>query len=379
MQCIIQVSRTEHGLHTMASIVRLPSGSWRAQVMRNGVRKGETFKKHADAKRWAAEMESKLESINAIGTAKTPKGSTFADFIDKYVEETDPIKPHGKNKKATMKRLKSEFKGVLMSDFSILHLREFVDRRMKTKTQAGTTLSGVTVAVDLSYISTILHWARDVKHYDVNAGIANEIRGSLERRGIDTRSNRREREATESELEMIFKAYEAKGSRLKIPMPHLIAFALASAMRQEEVCSILIEDINYEDKTVVIRNRKHPKEKFGNDQTVPLLPAAWDIAMTHIGERKKGRVFPFNQRSVSSSFTRICRKCEIEDLHFHDFRHGAIGKLFSVGLRIEQVALISGHRDWTMLRRYTHIKAKDVQKAFSDLLGVQAANSQPAG
>ena len=67
----------------MASIVRLPSGSWRAQVMRNGVRKGETFKKHADAKRWAAEMESKLESINAIGTAKTPKGSTFADFIDK--------------------------------------------------------------------------------------------------------------------------------------------------------------------------------------------------------------------------------------------------------------------------------------------------------
>ena len=73
MQCIIQVSRTEHGLHTMASIVRLPSGSWRAQVMRNGVRKGETFKKHADAKRWAAEMESKLESINAIGTAKTPK------------------------------------------------------------------------------------------------------------------------------------------------------------------------------------------------------------------------------------------------------------------------------------------------------------------
>lgn len=379
MQCIIQVSRTEHGLHTMASIVRLPSGSWRAQVMRNGVRRGETFKKHADAKRWAAEMESKLESINAIGTAKTPKGSTFADFIDKYVEETDPVKPHGKNKRATLIRLKSEFKGVLMSDFSILHLREFVDRRVKTKTQAGTTVSGVTIAVDLSYISTILHWARDVKHYDVNASIANEIRGSLARRGISTRSNRREREATESELEMIFKAYEAKGSRLQIPMPHLIAFALASAMRQEEVCSILIEDINYEDKTVVIRNRKHPQEKLGNDQTVPLLPAAWDIAMTHVGERKKGRVFPFNQRSVSSSFTRICQKCEIEDLHFHDLRHGAIGKLFTVGLRIEQVALISGHRDWAMLRRYTHIKAKDVQKAFSDLLGAQAAKSLTAG
>lgn len=374
MQCIIQVSKTEHGLHTMASIVRLPSGSWRAQVMRGGVRKGETFKKHADAKRWAAEMESKLESIKAIGTAQTPKGSTFADFVDKYVEETDPVKPHGKNKKATLKRLKSEFKGVLMSDFSILHLREFVDRRVKTKTQAGTTVSGVTIAVDLSYISTILHWTRDVKHYDVNAGIANEIRGSLARRGINTRSNRREREATDVELEKIFAAYEAK-LRQKIPMPDLIAFALASAMRQEEVCSILIEDIDYNDKTVVIKNRKHPQEKIGNNQTVPLLPAAWDIAMKYVGERKSGRIFAYNPGSVSTSFTRVSKECGIEDLHFHDLRHGAIGKLFTVGLRIEQVALISGHRDWAMLRRYTHIKAKDVQKAFNDLLGAQSVKN----
>jgi integrase len=100
--------------------------------------------------------------------------------------------------------------------------------------------------------------------------------------------------------------------------------------------------------------------------------------MTHIGERKKGRLFPFNQKSVSSSFTKICQKCEIKDLRFHDLRHGAIGKLFTVGLRIEQVALISGHRDWAMLRRYTHIKARDVHKAFSDLLGAQAPKSLQA-
>ncbi len=360
----------------MASIVKLPSGSWRAQVMRGGVRKGMTFKKHADAKRWAAEIESKLESIRAVGTAPTPKGSTVADFIDKYIEETDPVKPHGKNKKATLLRLKAEFKGVLMSEFSVLHLRDFVDKRLKQKTQAGTIVSGVTIAVDLSYISTILHWAREVKHYDVDAGIANEVRSSLSRRGVSTRSNRREREATEDELEKIFAAYEKKGSRQKIPMQHLIAFALASAMRQEEICQILIEDIDHVDKTVVIRNRKHPHEKIGNNQTVPLLPAAWEIVMAHVGDRKTGRIFPYDQRSVSASFTRICKQCKIEDLHFHDLRHGAIGKLFTVGLRIEQVALISGHRDWAMLRRYTHIKARDVQKAFNDLLGVQASKAE---
>ena len=45
----------------------------------------------------------------------------------------------------------------------------------------------------------------------------------------------------------------------------------------------------------------------------------------------------------------------IEDLHFHDLRHRATAELFRQGLSIPQVALITGHKTWTMLRRYTDI------------------------
>ncbi|MDR7283712.1 integrase [Pseudomonas corrugata] len=376
---MIQVSKTEHGLHTtMATIVQLPSGSWRAQVRRGGVTKGETFKRHADAKRWASEMESKIESIKAIGSAKTPKGSTFADFVDKYVEETDSVKKHGKNKRATLKRLKVEFKGVLMSDFSLMHLRDFVDRRVKEKTQAGDTVSGVTIAIDLSYISTVLHWAKEVKNYDIDVSIVSSARASLKRRGLSTKSVERDREISDEELKKITAAYEVKDARQKIPMAVLIAFALASAMRQEEICTIRIEDINFDEneKTVIIRNRKDPEDKIGNDQIVPLLPAAWDIVAKAIKGRKTGAIFPYDPHSVSASFTRVCKQCEIEDLHFHDLRHTAIGNLFAIGLGIVQVALISGHKEWKMLKRYTHIKARDVQKAVKYLLGVQVLKAE---
>jgi integrase len=376
---MILVSKTEHGLHTtMATIVQLPSGSWRAQVRRGGVTKGETFKRHADAKRWASEMESKIESIKAIGSAKTPKGSTFADFVDKYVEETDSVKKHGKNKRATLKRLKVEFKGVLMSDFSLMHLRDFVDRRVKEKTQAGDTVSGVTIAIDLSYISTVLHWAKEVKNYDIDVSIVSSARASLKRRGLSTKSVERDREISDEELKKITAAYEAKDARQKIPMAVLIAFALASAMRQEEICTIRIEDINFDEneKTVIIRNRKDPEDKIGNDQIVPLLPAAWDIVAKAIKGRKTGAIFPYDPHSVSASFTRVCKQCEIEDLHFHDLRHTAIGNLFAIGLGIVQVALISGHKEWKMLKRYTHIKARDVQKAVKYLLGVQVLKAE---
>jgi site-specific recombinase XerD len=47
---------------------------------------------------------------------------------------------------------------------------------------------------------------------------------------------------------------------------------------------------------------------------------------------------------------------KIEDLHFHDLRHEGTSRLFEAGFSIEQVALVTGHKDWKMLRRYTHLR-----------------------
>ncbi len=49
----------------------------------------------------------------------------------------------------------------------------------------------------------------------------------------------------------------------------------------------------------------------------------------------------------------------ITDLHFHDLRHEAISRFFEMGLSVPEVALISGHRDYRMLFRYTHLRAED--------------------
>lgn len=353
--------------HGMASIVQLKSGNWRAQVMRGGVRKGKTFQSKADAKKWAASLEASADRAKGTGSAKAPSKATVADFIEKYIQETDPVKPHGKNKKATLLRLKKEFANVKMATFSRLHLSDFVNKRVLQKTQAGKTVSGVTIAIDLTYLTTVLKWAKVVKHYDVDVNMANEAREMLGPMGLSTRSNEREREATREELEKIFEAYSLQ-KRRQIPMPDIITFAIASAMRQDEICKLEIADVDLDARTVVVRDRKDPRKKTGNHMTVPLLGKAWEIAVKHIGDRKKGKIFPHRADSVSTSFTRICQECEIHDLHFHDLRHTAAGLLFEIGLSIEQVAVMTGHKDWKTLRRYTHIKAKDVHAAFEEKL-----------
>jgi integrase len=61
------------------------------------------------------------------------------------------------------------------------------------------------------------------------------------------------------------------------------------------------------------------------------------------------------RKSVDTAFRRQCRKLKIEDLHFHDLRYEGTSRLFEAAFSIEQLALVTGTKDWKMLRRYTHL------------------------
>lgn len=52
----------------------------------------------------------------------------------------------------------------------------------------------------------------------------------------------------------------------------------------------------------------------------------------------------------------------LEDLRWHDLRHEGIPRLFEGGYGVEQVAIVSGHNDWGMLRRYTHLKPESLHR-----------------
>jgi integrase len=180
------------------------------------------------------------------------------------------------------------------------------------------------------------------------------------------KSKRRDRRVTDAEVQRLLVHF--KTSDTDVAMVDVIQFCLASAMRISEVCRLQWHDVDEVNRTVVIRDRKHPSDKLGNDQVVPLLNAtgfdAFEIVQRQASVRE-GRVFPFNSRTVSAYFTRAVTTLGLRDLHLHDLRHEGISRLFEAGYRIEQVALVSGHRDWAMLKRYTHPRATDLHRDLS--------------
>jgi len=183
---------------------------------------------------------------------------------------------------------------------------------------------------------------------------------------LTTRSRQREREPTDAELQRLYAHWESK-PRQRIDMATLCKFALATGMRQDEICQLLVDDVDVKARAVLIRDRKDPRNKAGNDQTVPLLPDAWAIIAPRLEGREGSNVFEARAASVSAAFTRAGQnvKPPILDLHFHDLRHRATAEFFRMGLDIPRVALLTGHKTWAMLRRYTDIKPEDVHLAVA--------------
>lgn len=338
----------------MPTFQQLPSGKWRVQVRKSGLYRAGTFAKQSDAKKWATEIEAQANHIAAGGFSPVPKGATFGDLIDKYRET---IATPGKTKAATLEMLKRELGRVKLSALSAVVIRDFIDQRI----EAGA--GGVTISADLSYLSAVLKWGRHSRRWDINDRLGLDARASLKYRGLKTRSVERDREPTEDELARLYEEWRTN-KRQVIPMETLCRFALATGMRQGEICRLEVEDIDQVRKSVVIRDRKDPQNKVGNHQTVPLLPDAWAIVEDVLKERDTGFLFPFSEASVSTAFTRACQKLGIEDLRFHDLRHKATADFFRMGLDIPRVALLTGHKTWAMLRRYTAIQPEDVHNAI---------------
>jgi integrase len=147
-----------------------------------------------------------------------------------------------------------------------------------------------------------------------------------------------------------------------------VRFAVGTGMRRGEITRLRWADLDESKHLVLVRDRKDPREKKGNHQWVPLLSQTdygcmW--ALVQAQPKVSDRIFPIGESALSKYFTWACRALSIPDLHLHDMRHHAISRLFEMGYRIEQVALVSGHRSWVHLKRYTNLRPEDLHSGPS--------------
>ena len=335
----------------MASISRLPSGKFRTQVRVGGQYRGRSFTTKREAQDWAREIETQLRQRASTGVIQPSASVMLKSAVEAYLVAVQ-IKPANQ---LSLKAFARDVGPIALRDLNSATLQRWIDKRLQT-------VQGQTVAHNLGLISGLLKWLRYTKHIDVDPALAKHARASLSAAKVQTSSQERDRYITDAEIELMRATFAAQG-KLKLPMADVMDFALATGMRLGEICRITYEDLAHNERTILVRDRKDPKRKQGNHMRVPLSSKA--MAIIERQPSRAGRIFPFPQNSVSSAWLAARVIAGIDGVTFHDLRHRAITDLFARGLTIEQVALISGHKTWAMLRRYVQTQAH----TLVDLLG----------
>nr|WP_315428393.1 site-specific integrase [uncultured Albidiferax sp.] len=339
----------------MATFKQLPSGNWRAQVRRKGSYASETFRRHKDAQEWALATERRIDLGGTASRPKVKDPTTFGDLINLHVTDMKEVMRAPRRSKAfTLDALQTKLGKVRLKELTRERLIQFGKDRAKEG--AGP----VTIGMDIGYIKLVVSHAAAVHGIGVQVEPIDLARIALKRLGLVGKGRERDRRPTLDELQALTDYFE-NNHRQIIPIGRIMRFAIATAMRQDEICRIRWEDIDAKARTVIVRDRKDPRDKNGNDQKVPLLTATGFDAWAILQEQKSfsGRsslVFPYNGRSVGTAFRRGCKELKIKDLKFHDLRHEAASRLFEAGFTIEQTALVTGHKDWKMLKRYTNLR-----------------------
>ncbi len=312
-------------------------------------RENQTFDRRPAAAAWIKKRERELAEPGALaGLAARPRSATLAEAIDRYVSESRVA--IGKTKSQVLEAIKREPIASIACDrvtsVDIVDFAKSLNGRMRPQT-AGNYLS---------HLAAVFSIAGPAWGYPLDQKSMADASKVARRLGLASKSEERDRRPTLDELNALLTHFtEIRERRASSnPMAAIVAFAIFSTRRQEEITRITWTDLDEEGSRVLVRDMKHPGQKRGNHGWTELTPEALRIvrAMPKDGDK----IFPFSTDAISAAFTRACKFLEIDDLHFHDLRHEGISRLFETGRNIPQAAAVSGHRSWGSLKRYAHLR-----------------------
>ncbi|MBB4272962.1 site-specific integrase [Rhizobium mongolense] len=310
-------------------------------------REAKTFDRQREAAAWIRFREAELDKPGALERASA-KSSTLADVIDLYTREKKEI---GRTKAQCLRSIK---------DYTIASMDCAAIKASDISAFARELLSGgrkpQTVGNYISHLSAVFKDARALWNVPLDYQAMRDAQAALSRQETISKSAKRDRRPTLAELDLIMQHFVDRQARApqSSPMHKIVAFAIFSTRRQEEVTRIRWSDLDEPHRRILVRDMKHPGQKKGNDVWVELPPEALRIIKAM--PRKKAEIFPYGTDAISAAFTRACQFLSIDDLHFHDLRHEGVSRLFEMGRTIPLAASVSGHRSWNSLQRYSHLR-----------------------
>jgi len=317
----------------MASIRKRNPYQWEARIRKRGYPTTcKTFETKADAEAWAKEIETAMNK-NQFASAKEAERCTLAECLDRYIAEYIPRLKRPDHYTYLARAIQK--RPIAQRIMATIRARDIADYRREREAEG---VKNSTILSDFMLLSRLFNFARSDWGME---GLQNPISVVSKPKPDKGRERRLERDEEER--------------LLKESPPNfrpIILFALATAMRREEIATLKWKDVDLENRSALLSTTKNEETR-----SVPLSPAALNVLNNIPRQDSQERIFGMGIHHITNTMRMICRNAGIENLRFHDLRHEATSRLFeNTDLDIMEIRSITGHKTLQMLLRYTHLR-----------------------
>ena len=339
--------------------IRKKSGKYIVHIRKKGhpnVYKAFTDLK--DAKKFERTVESQMER-NVFEDYSGASGTTLREVLIKYRDEKTVAKKGSASETCKINYLINH----KIALNSLMRLKSH--HLYKLMKELGVSRKTATVN---KYINIICHaWRVAKKEWGINLPNENPCDMVTLQREPDAR----DRVLDANEYARLIKECEAsdnapqiqKDDKLRI-LTDIVKFAYQTGARQGEILRLKRDHINFEKKLCTFIDTKND-----TDRTIPLADETIAILKRHIFGQY---VFNCDDRRLRKWFDKACRKAQISDFRFHDLRACFCTNALLSGMSIAEVSALSGHRDWSQLKRYTRIKPQDLLVKVNNIIKLKA-------
>lgn len=132
-------------------------------------------------------------------------------------------------------------------------------------------------------------------------------------------------------------------------------------MRKSEALNVELKDINFNERTIHIRQGKNYKDRY-----VPMSKKVYESIQsfvyeyrhTETNQTRRNKLYPYD--AIHDALTAILDNCDNEALKakkpsLHTLRHSIASHLLNNGMEIENISKFLGHSSISTTQKYTHL------------------------
>ncbi len=314
-----------------------------------------TFERLTDAKRWAAETETKIRAGRYFAQAEG-KRHTLAEAIARYRVEYLPSLAQSRDRARQLTWWENRLGAFTLADITPRVINEQLQALAAEPTPKGTTKAPATIQHYRVAIAHLLNVA--AKDWE---WLAESPAPKIKRIKVE---NERDRFLSDNELKRLLEAV-APHEDLSL----FVYLALSTGARAGELLGLEWSQVDIKRRTITLRAGE---TKNKDARVLPIVEPALSMLRQRVRRLDSPLVFPGHRHpsrpiNLRKPWEQALARAGIENFKIHDMRHSAASWLAQQGVSMVAIAALLGHRTLQMTKRYSHLANEHLQEVATKL------------